>query len=276
MRAGQTRHAIRNLAQRRFAEHPIRRLSAGAQHPLAYLFDGGYTGTICDGTLSSFFTDSAQTTPCVTAGVDPVGGIANLFGDDFSQTSNPNKCVYVENNGIKGFRAGNISGVDRAMLMPLSYGATAAPDGFTIVIVRKLYGAPTFWRLAQSTNLITPVVMYQGNAATNQYWYDNAQAQLALGNNVNTLGYEIFVGNQSVQGAWSSAIDGTNFNNANPGAVFTPSDLGTGDWWIGSNTYSGNNGEMDVYFVLGINRMLDATERDDVKAHIAATFGALT
>ena len=128
MRAGQTRHAVRNLAQRRFAEHPIRRAGGGPTiDDVIARFAGSTYGFLYDGIESSFAQVDTGAPPCVTNDSDPCAYVSDLSGivpdRPGTQPVGVNAAVYVTRNGVKGWKSGFISGSTRWLERTATVGA---------------------------------------------------------------------------------------------------------------------------------------------------------
>lgn len=266
MRAGQTRHAVRNLAQRRFAEHTIRRSgAAGPAHPLSYLFTPSSVGRIFDGTLAGFFTDSTLTTPCTTPGTDPVGGISHYasVGAMLSQTSSPNKPIYIQNGTASGFRSGTISGNHLWLDGAVNY----ANEFTTIMVVKRANsGSPS--RYLSILNPGGDVVFYSsGNVGYN---YDNGTQASTTGASTNPeifTGFREDNGAQHVRGVLSHTLAGVPFASGTTTGAYGVN-LGAETAHVGHLPgFTGD--QVDTFFELTIDRYLDPTERGFVISYIA-------
>ena len=248
-------------------------------HPLAYLLENG--GSIFDGTLSTFYTAQDKATPCATPDVDPVGCIVVPNGADFFQDSSPSKPVYVVNNGIPGFRAGDISGVDRHMKTPVIYGRTASPAGFTVATVRKYVSGTNMRHAGPPTTEPNHVVLFADS--TNLYWYDTGNMPQLASATTLTVALEIYTviptGDDAGVYLYRYSLDGL-VNDASGKLVSMnlnerPVDLGTSDWCFGGNLFNTAAAVQEIYFDLVANQPATAADVANIRSYAMSAFGAL-
>lgn len=259
------------------------RATTGAAVPRRYRYDtpypmsfeqlgiAGANGFVIDGLVSRFFTDSAATTECVTPDSDPVGAVEDLSGNGSNviQTTSANKPVYRENGGVRGFRGGLISAVQREMFLT----GVDVSNPYTFICVQKhSFGASFTVSMGFDgpTGGSTEIILL--NNSTDVYLSDaGSTVQVAEASNPRmTYAYRATAGGTATFGGDGLACSSLSLTTkSNPGADAAAT------IFLGDAGPSGGLDPSDTFFALFANVQLTADQRNMVFAYIAANFNGV-
>jgi hypothetical protein len=246
-------------------------------HPLASLFGTTDKGYLIDGVYSTFTTDSAGTTPCVTSGSDPVGYVEDVSGkgNHVVQATSNNKPVYIEHGTIKTFQGG-FSTLQRRWLEATV--TERMPNAFSMFVVSKmpasglsvhnlvmLYGVAPFYQFYTPAGATVSVDMFADAASATADSGVGTDRGYGFGYIRNSLD----AGDAKVSCATSDALTAPAglFSQALSAGGAGVHELGG---WSGSDYLT-----HDMAFCLFIDRALTAGEVTTVLAYMNTTFGGL-
>jgi hypothetical protein len=253
----------------------------------ASLFAGGVTGFCLDGSpgASAFYEENTKVTLATSSGTDPVGAVTDVSGNgnDCLQSSSLARPVfYVDSGGIRSWMQGYISTGGRWLLPTVDVFASAA---ISLISVYKY--------VATSSNGSPIISNYDGDWGSGGYFikryitaspddnlYFTASGSDATGTALNAAplgqsGSSIIVrsGTGTGQTAMNTyELDGTLYTETTGTYAAIPTQrLAAGYAFAGLGS-----GQMQMAFLLVINKALSAQEQTDLKAYLVSKFSGWT
>lgn len=250
-----------------------------ASYPLSFANLGiSATGFVFDGSVSRFCTDSAGTTLCSASGSDPVGYIEDLSGNEnhIIQPTSTIKPVYYTNNGVQAARSGQMSFV-RTMHPTTDLFVTAAHTVFAVFCLRTTvnnggavlctytgngWGSGGYFRVGnpQSSSDVVYIAdaVSTGIALPGGGFSPTKILEVVRNTPTNSNVYSY-----DTTGALRGSAVGITTQTATPANKLT---------LLGYDSTACD--VIETAFLMYVNAALDSTQRDTIRAHIVANFGA--